>query len=85
MGIAMLNPSYALGTGLRIAQQITLFRREQGKRQDLLPFSQVFDIPVDKLRVVHPTDVARRVDDALSIHHCDGCEGYLLLLVSIGS
>jgi hypothetical protein len=37
---------------------------------------------VDKLRVVHPTPgmlVLRRVDDALFIHHCDGCPGYSLL------
>jgi hypothetical protein len=36
---------------------------------------------VDKLRVVHPTPgmlVLRRVDDALFIHHCDGCPGYSL-------
>ena len=62
----MLNPSYAPGKGSLIALQIILFRREQGKRQDLPPFSQAFDIPVDKLCVVHPTDAARRVDVALS-------------------
>jgi len=38
----------------------------------------VLNIPVDKLRVVHPTDTERRVDDALSIHHCDSCSSYLL-------
>ena len=35
---------------------------------------------VDKLRVVHPTDTQCRVDDALFIHHCDGCPGYSLFI-----
>ncbi len=33
---------------------------------------------VDKLRVVHPTDAERRVDDALPVHRCGDCPGYLL-------
>jgi hypothetical protein len=43
----------------------------------------VLNIPVDKLRVVHPTpgmSMTRRVDDALFIHHCGDCPGYLLSL-----
>jgi hypothetical protein len=38
-------------------------------------------MPVDKLRVVHPTDATRRVDDALPIRRCGYCRGCLLVCV----
>ena len=61
----------------RLASSVKL-RIEKPKHVMTLVGHLGFDMPVDKLRVVHPTDAARRVDDALSIHHYDGCPGYLL-------